>query len=121
MRGRRAVATAVVAGAFLFPGCGDDEPAGPGGGPPPDLSGMYTLQGIAAIDVRYRSRVDEVLAFPLDDRSSVAVVDLRLATRLLGALVQAKVGNLFQNSYVDVQERSPGATRSFRLTVTPRF
>ncbi len=82
---------------------------------------LTALQGIAAIDVRYRSRVDEVLAFPLDARSSVAVVDLRLATRLLGALVQAKVGNLFQNSYVDVQERSPGATRSFRLTVTPRF
>ncbi len=51
MRGRRAVATAVVAGAFLFPGCGDDEPAGPGGGPPPDLSGMYTLQSFTQAGV----------------------------------------------------------------------
>ncbi len=74
-----------------------------------------------AIDVRYRSRVAEVLAFPLDPRGDIALVDLRLSHRILGAEVQAKVENLFQNEYVDVQERSPGQTRTFRLTVTPHF
>lgn len=44
MRGARTLAAGMVAGAFLIAGCGDDDPAGPGGGPPPDLSGAYTLQ-----------------------------------------------------------------------------
>ena len=35
--------------------------------------------------------------------------------------VRAKVENLLQAEYVDVQERNPGATRSFRVTVTSRF
>ncbi len=74
-----------------------------------------------AIDFRHRSRVDEVLAFPLDDRGSITLVDIRLAGRILGTDVQAKIENLFQARYVDVQERSPGPTRSFRLSVTPRF
>ena len=74
-----------------------------------------------AMDVRFRTRVDEVLAFPLDPRTDVTVVDLRFGHEVFGWGVQAKVENLFQNSYVDVQERSPGATRSFRLTLTPRF
>ena len=78
-------------------------------------------QDRVAVDVRYRSRVDEVLAFPLDDRTDVTIVDLRLAYDISGWGIQAKVENLFQNSYVDVQERSPGMTRSFRLTLTPRF
>jgi len=84
-------------------------------------TGLSAWHGLAAVDVRYRSRVDEVLAFPLDSRGSITVVDVRVGYRILGAVVQAKVENLFQNSYVDVQERSPGQTRTFRLTVTPRF
>lgn len=44
MRGRRVVAVAVMASAFWAAGCGDDDPGGPDGGPPPDLSGTYTLQ-----------------------------------------------------------------------------
>ncbi|MDX1393119.1 MAG: TonB-dependent receptor [Gemmatimonadota bacterium] len=74
-----------------------------------------------AVDFRYRSRVDEVLAFPLDPRTAITVFDLRGGYRIGKFDLQAKVENLFQNSYVDVQERSPGRTRSFRLTVTPRF
>ena len=66
-------------------------------------------------------RVDEVLAYPLDPRTAITVVDLRAGYRIGRFDLQAKVENLFQNSYVDVQERSPGRTRSFRLTVTPRF
>jgi outer membrane receptor for ferrienterochelin and colicins len=74
-----------------------------------------------AVDFRYRSRVDEVLAFPLDQRGSITVVDLRAGHRFGRFDIQAKIENIFQNSYVDVQERSPGQTRAFRLTVTPRF
>ena len=76
---------------------------------------------LVAVDFRHRSRVEQVLAFPLDDRGSITLVDLRMRTRILGTDVQAKVENLFQARYVDVQERSPGQSRSFRLTVTPRF
>ena len=79
------------------------------------------LRGMVAIDFRHRSRVEQVLAFPLDERSAINLVDLRVRTRILGTRVQAKIENLFQTTYVDVQERSPGPTRSFRLTVTPRF
>ncbi len=78
-------------------------------------------RGAVAVDVRYRSRVEQVLAFPLDERNHITLVDVRWGTRILGTRVQAKIENLFQTTYVDVQERSPGASRSFRLTVTPRF
>ncbi len=83
-----------------------------------------TLSGWAdriALDFRYRSRVDEVLAFPLDPRGAITLVDVRFAGNILGTEIQGKIENLFQSQYVDVQERSPGQTRSFRLTVTPRF
>jgi outer membrane receptor for ferric coprogen and ferric-rhodotorulic acid len=49
------------------------------------------------------------------------VVDLRLAYRLLGTILQAKVSNLFQNVYPDVQERVPGAPRSLSLTLYRSF
>ncbi len=74
-----------------------------------------------ALDVRYRSRADQVLAYPLDDRGDITLVDLRMNATLLDLDVQAKIANLFQAEYVDVQERNPGATRSFRVTVTSRF
>ncbi len=78
-------------------------------------------RGMVAIDFRHRSRVEQVLAFPLDERNAITLVDLRARTEILGTRVQAKIENLFQTTYVDVQERSPGPSRSFRLTVTPRF
>ena len=78
-------------------------------------------RGAVAIDFRHRSRVEQVLAFPLDERNAITLVDLRAGTDILGTRVQAKIENLFQTTYVNVQERSPGPTRSFRLTVTPRF
>ncbi|WP_420442757.1 TonB-dependent receptor [Candidatus Palauibacter sp.] len=78
-------------------------------------------RGAVAVDFRHRSRVEQVLAFPLDERNAITLVDLRVRTRILGTRVQAKIENLFQTSYVNVQERSPGQSRSFRLTVTPRF
>ncbi len=74
-----------------------------------------------ALDLRYRSRPDRVLAFPLDERGDITLVDLRMGTTLMDVDVQAKVENVLQAEYVDVQERNPGATRSFRITLTSRF
>ena len=83
-----------------------------------------TLSGWAdrvALDLRYRSRPDRVLAYPLDERGDITLLDLRAGTTLMDMEVQAKIENILQAEYVDVQERNPGATRSFRLTVTSRF
>lgn len=74
-----------------------------------------------ALDMRHRSRAEEVLAFPLDDRGAITVLDLRMETKVRDVVVQAKVGNILQSHYVDVQERNPGATRSFRVTLTSTF
>jgi outer membrane receptor protein involved in Fe transport len=82
-----------------------------------NVTGTVTLfRGLAAVDVRWRSRIEQVLAFPLDPRGDITLVDLRLAYRVLGTVFQAKVGNLFQQVYPDVQERVPGAPRSVMLT-----
>ncbi len=83
-----------------------------------------TLSGwtdLIALDLRYRSRPEEVLAFPLDERGAITLVDLRFGMEVRDMEVQAKIANLLQAEYVDVQERNPGATRSFRITVTSRF
>ena len=74
-----------------------------------------------ALDMRHRTRAEEVLAFPLDDRGAITVLDLRMETKVRDVVVQAKVGNVLQTHYVDVQERNPGATRSFRVTLTSTF
>ena len=74
-----------------------------------------------ALDMRHRSRPDEVLLFPLDERGPVTLLDLRLAAKVRDLDLHAKVANLMQAEYVDMQERYPGPTRSFRITVTSRF
>jgi outer membrane receptor for ferrienterochelin and colicins len=79
-------------------------------------STVNVFGGLAGVDLRYRSRVEQVLAYPLDQRSDVTLVDLRFGYRALGMLFQFKVANLFNHFYVDVQERTPGAPRSFALT-----
>ena len=68
------------------------------------------------VDVRYRSRIPEVLAYPLDPRGSMTVVDLRGAYDFFNVTWQLKVGNVFNAFYVDVQERTPSAPRSLTLT-----
>ena len=78
---------------------------------------LNVLRGLAGVDLRWRSRVDEVLAFPLDARGAITTVDLRLACPLFGGVLQAKASNLFNKVYPDVQERVPGAPRSISLTV----
>ena len=79
------------------------------------------LNDVVALDFRYRSEPEVVLAYPLDKRGSVTLVDLRLNVEVMDMDVQTKVANLLQAEYVDVQERNPGASRSFRVTVTSRF
>jgi outer membrane receptor protein involved in Fe transport len=79
------------------------------------------FRGLADVDLRWRSRIEEVLAFPLDPRGDITLVDLRLAYRVRGTLLQAKVGNLFQSVYPDVQERVPGAPRNLSLTLYRPF
>ena len=74
-----------------------------------------------ALDLRYRSRADQVLAYPLDERGDITILDLRMGTTVMDVDVQTKVENVLQAEYVDVQERNPGATRSFRITLTSRF
>jgi outer membrane receptor for ferrienterochelin and colicins len=82
-----------------------------------NVTGTLTaFEGLAGIDLRYRSRVEQVLAYPLDQRGNVTVVDLRFGYRVLGMLWQLKVANLFNQFYVDVQERRAGAPRSFAVT-----
>jgi iron complex outermembrane receptor protein len=82
---------------------------------------LNVFQGLAGVDVRWRSRVEEVIAYPLDPRGDITVVDLRLAYRVLGNVLMAKVSNLFQSVYPDVQERVPGAPRSLSLTLYRAF
>ena len=84
-------------------------------------STVSTLRGAIAVDFRYRSAVEEVLAYPLDPRGDITVVDLRFSYELAGVGLLARVSNLFQARYVNVQERFPGASRRFLLTVVPRF
>ncbi len=82
---------------------------------------LDVLGGLLGLDCRYRSRVEQVLAFPLDSRSAITLVDLRLGYRVLGAIVQAKVANLLQSDYVDVMERNLGPPRNILLTAFRSF
>jgi len=77
---------------------------------------VTTLSGHAGVDVRYRTAVEEVLAYPLDARQNIVLFDLRLDYRLVGVLWQLKVSNVFNTFYTDVLERNPGAPRMIGLT-----
>ena len=77
--------------------------------------------GPLGMDFQYRSRVEEVLAYPLDDRGNIVIVGLRLGFRLAGVSGQLKLDNLFQERYVNVQERTPGASRSLQLMLQSTF
>ncbi len=83
-----------------------------------------TLSGwtdLIALDLLHRSEPETVIRYPNDERGPVTLLDLRLKVRIKDMDVQTKVANLLQAEYVDVQERNPGASRSFRVTVTSRF
>ena len=68
------------------------------------------------VDLRYRSRIPEVLAYPLDPRGDMTVVDFRAAYNFFNVTWQMKLGNVFNTFFVDVQERIPSAPRSLTLT-----
>lgn len=83
-----------------------------------------TLSGwddVVALDLRHRSEPQVVLQWVNDERGPVTLVDLRLNLEVMDMDVQTKVANLLQAEYVDIQERNPGASRSFRVTVTSQF
>ena len=79
------------------------------------------LSGAAGVDVRYRSRPEQVLEFPADRRADVTVVDLRCGIRLARTAMQLKVANLLQARYVDIQERNQGAPRTLLVTGMAAF
>jgi outer membrane cobalamin receptor len=79
------------------------------------------LSGLVGVDVRYRSRLEQVLEYPLDPRTDVTVVDLRLATRVSRIAMLVRVSNLLQERYVDVMERNLGAPRSLLVTAITTF
>jgi outer membrane cobalamin receptor len=74
------------------------------------------LGGLAGLDVRYRSRVEQVVEYPLDPRGDITTVDVRLGARVRGVTFSARVSNLLQAKYVDIMERNQGAPRSLLLT-----
>ncbi|HUL68843.1 MAG TPA: TonB-dependent receptor [Gemmatimonadales bacterium] len=78
---------------------------------------VSTLGGLIGVDYRFRSRVETVLAYPLDPRTDINIVDLRLGYRALGTYFMAKVSNLFQEAYVDVKERNLGPVRNVTLSI----
>ena len=82
---------------------------------------LDALGGLAGVDVRYRSRIANVLVYPLDPRGDITTVDLRANYRIDGAVVQGKVSNLFNRVYPDVQERVPGQPRTVTLALLSRF
>jgi outer membrane receptor for ferrienterochelin and colicins len=82
---------------------------------------LEALGGLAGVDVRYRSRVGAVLVYPLDPRSDITLVDLRANYEWHGTVLQAKVANLFNRVYADVQERTPGAPRTFSVAILRAF
>lgn len=77
--------------------------------------------GPAGIDFQHRSRVERVLVFPLDPREAITLLRVRAGFRLGGVEGQLRVGNLLQETYVDVQERNLGPSRSFQLVLTSSF
>jgi outer membrane receptor for ferrienterochelin and colicins len=79
---------------------------------------LTVLGGLFAMDVQYRSRLERVLQYPADPRSSTTLVGLRSAYQVAGLLIQAKVSNVLQEEHLELQERIPGAPRSFTLTVS---
>jgi outer membrane receptor for ferrienterochelin and colicins len=79
------------------------------------------LGGLAGVDVRYRSRIANVLVYPLDPRGDITTVDVRANYAVGDAVVQGKVSNVFNDVYPDVQERIPGQPRTVSLALVTRF
>jgi outer membrane cobalamin receptor len=77
--------------------------------------------GLCGVDLHYRSRVEQVLLYAGDPRGDITVFDLRAGYRVLGTLLQAKVMNLFQEQYVNIEERIPGQPRTLYISALKYF
>jgi len=87
-----------------------------------NVTGTLNLfKGLFGADLRFRTRVEEVLAYPADPRSEITTLDLRGAYQLGVFAIQAKIRNVFNTFYTDVRERNPGAPRSIGLTLFTEF
>ena len=75
------------------------------------------LRGKVAVDFQYRSRIETVLQFPLDERNAITLVGLRLGYQFRNFNVMAKITNLLQAQYVDVMEHTVGEPRNLIVTV----
>jgi len=114
---------AVLSASYLFL---DSEDLGTGKDLPyrskHNLTGTLNLiRDKVGVDLRYRSRVEEVLVYPADPRGPITVMDLRVSQRMLGVTFMGKISNVFNAFYPDVQERSPGAPRNIGLTIYSEF
>lgn len=82
---------------------------------------LDVVGGLCGVDLHYRSRVQQVLIYAGDPRGDITVVDLRAGYRVFGSLLQAKVMNLFQEQYVNIEERIPGQPRTLYVSVLKYF
>jgi len=85
------------------------------------MGSLDLVGGLCGVDVHYRSRVEQVLIYAGDPRGDITVVDLRAGYRLLGTFLQVKVMNLFQQQYVNVEERIPSQPRTFFVSALKYF
>ena len=79
--------------------------------------GVNTQVGHLSADVRYLSRAEKVRVYPNDERVAQYVVDLKGSVLLGRITVSAKVENLLEYHYTEV-ERNLGSIRSFALTLS---
>lgn len=87
-----------------------------------NVTGTLNLfKGLFGADLLFRSRVEEVLAYPADPRSEITTLDLRGAYKVGLFAIQAKIRNVFNTFYTDVRERNPGAPRSIGLSLFTEF
>jgi outer membrane cobalamin receptor len=77
--------------------------------------------GPVGVDLQHRTEPERVLAYPLDPREDITLVGLRLGFRVKYLSGQLRVNNLFQETYVNVQERNLGPSRSIQLTLQSTF
>ena len=79
--------------------------------------GVHTKSAHLSADFRYLSRAEKVKVYPNDERVAQYVVDLKGSVIVGKITVSAKVENLLQYHYTEV-ERNLGPIRSFALTLS---
>jgi outer membrane receptor protein involved in Fe transport len=74
----------------------------------------------AGVDFRYRSRIESVKVYEHDERVPIYVTDLRGEINLDRLRLSAKVSNLFQYNYTEI-ERTLAPIRNYTLTLSGRY